>query len=250
LIGFNELGNKGWLGNQMFQYAALRGIANKNGYDFCIPPNDETRIHHYGLFNIFEMSGCKNTGYIHDKTISVDTFEFNEDLYNNCPDNVSINGFFQTEKYFCEIKNEIKKDFQFNKTFPKPFNEYIALHVRRGDYLNHQNHHPTLDVSYYKNAISLISHDLPIVVFSDDIVWCKNNLPFADYFSEVGTRSEDLYLMTKATHNIIANSSFSWWGAWLNDNYNKIVVAPKKWFGPAYDHYNLSDLCPDDWTML
>jgi hypothetical protein len=250
MIGFNELGNKGWLGNQMFQYAGLRGIASKNGYDFCIPPEDSVKAHNYGLFKIFKLAGYQNVGYVDGETISVDSFHFNDEVYKSCPDNVNISGFFQTEKYFCEIKDEIIKDFEFKKTYNKPFDEYISIHVRRGDYLGYQNHHPVLSIDYYKKAVSLISEDLPVVVFSDDIQWCKDNIDFADYFSTSGTRGEDLYLMTVAKHNIIANSSFSWWGAWLNQNPEKITVCPKIWFGSAYSHYNMNDIRPKEWIQV
>lgn len=252
MIGFNELGNKGWLGNQMFQYASLLGIARKNGYEFCIPPNDNTRVHDYGLLDIFEMGSCKETAYVNFDTVQVTSFNFDKNFYENCPDNVNINGFFQTEKYFCEFRDEILKNFSFKKKYENPFKDedYIALHIRRKDYIYYQNHHPVLDISYYERAISEISEKLPVAVFSDDITWCAQNIKSADYFSVGADRDEDMYLMTQAKHNIIANSSFSWWGAWLNQNPDKIVIAPNNWFGSAYSHYDTSDLRPDDWILI
>jgi len=250
MISFNSLGRSGRLGNQMFQYAALRGIASRHGYSYSIP---------YSLFvnawTDHQLNTCfklnKNIVYgaTNNKTINESSFSFDEHIFNNCPDNIDISGYFQTEKYFAHIKNEIIKDFTFRINFDKPFNEYIALHVRRGDYVNQPNHHPVCSVDYYMNALSIIEDDIPIVIFSDDINWCKENIE-ASLYMENTTNIQDLYLMTQATHNIIANSSFSWWGAWLNQNPEKIVVCPKNWFGPAYSHYNMNDLRPEDWIQL
>ena len=250
MISFNSLGRSGRLGNQMFQYAALKGIALKHGYSYSIP---------YSLFvnpwTDHQLNTCfklnKNIVYgtTNGKTINESSFSFDEHLFNNCPDNIDISGYFQTEKYFSHIKNEIIKDFTFRINFDKPFNKYIALHVRRGDYVNQPNYHPVCSIEYYMNALSIIQDDIPIVIFSDDINWCKENIK-ADLYMENTTNIQDLYLMTQATHNIIANSSFSWWGAWLNQNPDKIVVAPETWFGPAYSHYIMKDLIPNDWIKI
>jgi hypothetical protein len=130
-----------------------------------------------------------------------------------------------------------------------PTKEYISIHVRRGDYLHQQYHHPICSAEYYSQAIDLINENIPIVIFSDDINWCKENIK-ADFYIENNKNYEDLYLMTKAKHNIIANSSFSWWGAWLNKNPDKIVVAPGIWFGEGYLHLDLSDLIPEEWKVI
>ena len=250
MISFNSLGKSGRLGNQMFQYAALRGIASKHGYSYSIP---------YSLFvnpwTDHQLNTCfklnKNIVYgtTNNKTINESSFSFDEYIFNNCPDNIDISGYFQTEKYFAHIKNEIIKDFTFRINFDKPFNEYIALHIRRGDYINQPNYHPVCSIDYYMNALSIIQDDIPTVIFSDDINWCKENIK-ANIYMENTTNIQDLYLMTQATHNVIANSSFSWWGAWLNQNPNKIVVSPKVWFGPSYSHYIMDDIRPSEWIQL
>ena len=246
----------------MFQYASLRGIADNRGFDFCVPPNDETRIHDYNLFNFFEMIHCKSVGYKELPTFygftaeDVQTqfphsslFEFSEMLFNECPDNVSINGFFQSEKYFMHIRNEILEDFTFKKDYTLPAENYIALHVRRGDYILSGNNFINCSVDYYNAALSTISSDLPVVVVSDDIEWCKQNIR-GDFFMEGGTLDHDLYIMTKATHNIIANSTYSWWGAWLNQHDDQIVIAPRGWFGPTLAHHNTKDLIPEGWIKI
>ena len=125
MIGFDELGSKGWLGNQMFQYASLRGIASHQGYDFCIPPNDGTRNTNYLLHDIFTLSGVKNIGYVgglykhptSDDICHSTTFHFNEQFFNECPDNVNISGFYQSEKWFKHIEEEIRNDFILKMRF-------------------------------------------------------------------------------------------------------------------------------------
>ena len=257
MIGLNELGAKGWLGNQMFQYASLKGIAANRGYDFCIPPNDSSRIHNYLLHDIFKLKNCSNLGYVPFETYYVDHtdlpnscgFRFNETLFNDCPDNVNINGFFQSEKYFKDIRDEILEDFEFKEDYPLPYEEYIALHVRRGDYVQYSQHFALCSVDYYKQAIEIIGVNMPVVVLSDDIAWCRDNIP-GDLFIEGNSIAHDLYIMTKASHNIIANSTYSWWGAWLNQKTNKVVVAPSVWFGPALAHQNNNDLIPEEWKTI
>ena len=99
MIGYNTLGTNGRLGNQMFQYASLRGIADKHGYDFCIPPEDHPTYADYALFLAFKMEVIK-TGLISGSTLSESGYEFDDNLFNTCPDNVNLDGYYQTEKYF------------------------------------------------------------------------------------------------------------------------------------------------------
>jgi hypothetical protein len=106
-------------------------------------------------------------------------------------------------------------------------------------------------MDYYGRAMSLLGPTWTYVITSDDIGWCKENF-VGDYnflFMEGTSASHDLYIHTQAKHNIIANSSFSWWGAWLNTNPDKVVIAPKQWFGPALSHYDMFDICPESWEQ-
>jgi hypothetical protein len=164
-----------------------------------------------------------------------------------------IIGYFQSEKYFLKNKNQILSLFKCpEEIFKKLTLKYpqinesntCSLHVRRGDYLNFSDHHPTQNMEYYKSAISVVGSDKTFFIFSDDISWCKENFNFLDnvIYCEDNEDYEDLYLMSLCNDNIIANSSFSWWGAWLNNNKNKKVVAPKKWFGPSKSNFKLDDL--------
>lgn len=274
-ITYNNLGSNGRLGNQMFQYASFRGIAAHRGFDWMIPPEDTESSCNYGLFECFKMSNVKpqNKGFGSNQTIDTGRFDFDEDLFNNCPDNVNINMYLQTEKYFKHIEKEIREDFQFQDEIYSPCKEMmdslgegrkIFLHIRRGDpklpwaYVNLQNAHPVQTWDYYERALKHFPDDVPVVVFSDVIEWCKEQEFFKpDRFILSETTDEfgdgqrvpwtDLCLMSLCTDAIIANSSYSWWGAWLIDNPNKTVVAPKNWFGAQFAHYNMSDLIPTGW---
>ena len=142
MIGFDHLGNLGRLGNQMFEYAALRGIATKHGYDVCIPPSNHEGIENYSLHECFNLEHI-STGFINRERYAIEqTFHFNEELFNGCPDNVSLYGFFQSWKYFSNAQDLIRKEFTFKKDILDPcldfMNQFegkepIMLHVRRGD---------------------------------------------------------------------------------------------------------------------
>ncbi len=268
MIGFNELGRKGNLGNQMFQFAALRGVSSHKNYSFQFPPNDRTRIHDYSLFKLFDLKSVskKNIGYVPFDTYkspsSIDDdsvgFEFDQFFFENCPDNVNINGFFQSEKYFVDIKEDLKKDFSFKKKHLKHIErykseldqEFIAIHIRRGDYLKFPLHHPVLRDKYYATALELMPN-WQIVIFTDDkscineFEFLKNRRYVVSNFADSG---HDLALMSTASALVTANSSFSWWGAWLSES--KTICAPKNWFGPELSHLNTKDLLPDSWNVI
>ena len=108
MIGYNRLGTNGRLGNQMFQYAALRGIAANNNLDWCIPSEDTPTYANYGLFDAFKLKNLKHTGLVNGPTYDEPGFEFDEEIFNNCPDNVNIDGYRQSEKYFKHIEDSIR----------------------------------------------------------------------------------------------------------------------------------------------
>jgi hypothetical protein len=181
--------------------------------------------------------------------------EFNYNELPNIPGNVYLHGYFQSEKYFLNYKKEIHDLFKY----PEEYIKYIknkktcSLHVRRGDYLNKPEYHPTQNVDYYEKAIKHIEGEFRLVIFSDDIEWCKENLNHLNndiLFITGNPDYEDLILMTLCDDNIICNSTFSWWGAWLNNNSNKIVITPNNWFGSAYSNYNTNDLYCDNWIRI
>lgn len=263
-ISFNMLGHYGRLGNQMFQYATLKSIAKKHNYQFLIPPSDfKDPWHDHQLFEGFNLPSLSQTniGFNNTKlTVEEGQFNFNEDLYENCPDNVDLLGYFQTEKYFKEIKNEIKKDFTFKDEIYSSAKEYrdsiktdevISLHIRRGDYVN-QPWHGCCPLEYYENALSKLNDNDPVIIFTDDPEWALNQKFFESdrfYISNGNYNLFDMCLMTLCDFHIIANSSFSWWGAWLSDS--KKVVAPKRWFGaPLSEKNDICDLIPEEWETI
>ena len=284
MLAFNGIGNLGRLGNQMFEYAALRGIAATHGYDWMIPPYDTQSIENYSLHYCFKMEdvddshlGLLQAGYLQERF-----FHYDEQLANRCPDNVSLHGFFQSEKYFKNVEYEIRKEYTFHDEHMEPCKEImeqyknqspIMLHVRRGDpnltdprgfkwsYTECSSMHPPQTLDYYERALAEFDDNQPVFVFSDSVDWVKEqeffsgdrfliSEPIDKYADGSFTPYADLCLMSLCSHAIIANSSMSWWGAWLQTNPNKKVIAPKNWFGHAYADKDTTDLYCPDWIIL
>ena len=281
MIGYNRLGCNGRLGNQMFQYAALRGIADKRGYEWKIPPEDYQHTANYGLFETFEMSNVKkeNIGFVNGQSVQENDHCFIPEFFTECPDDISLDGFFQTEKYFNHISDQIRQDYTFKKGYLEPCKQYIDsldkppifLHVRQADNIGREQFHPILPISFFDECLNEFPNDTPCFVFTDDLEWCKSQ----DYFKQdrflfnenveryqyrtidgLGKMQNtllpqvDLCLMSLCSGAIIANSSFSWWGAWLQNNRGKVIAPdPKKWFGSAMTHLDTSDIVPDRWII-
>tara|TARA_B100000427_G_C15474786_1_gene580257 strand:+ start:312 stop:1106 length:795 start_codon:yes stop_codon:yes gene_type:complete len=264
MIGFNALGQLGRLGNQMFQFAALKGIARHRGYQFCLPPSqnkEEYKDHQLLIpFNMVNTSPL-NVQYIDEgRPIVVENgFAFDKNLFNTCPDWVSIQGYFQTEKYFKHIRDELLQDFSFKDEIIEPCNEMIAtfdtppvsLHIRRTDYITNPNH-TALDISYYKEALKQFDADREVVVFSDDTKWCYEHPLFSDdrfLIADGNSNYVDMCLMTMCNGHITANSSFSWWGAWLSNS--EKIIAPSGWFkGSNNEHLDTKDVIPENWIVI
>lgn len=263
MIGFNALGKLGRLGNQMFQFASLKGIAKNNNYNFCLPPSeDKDEWVDHQLFIPFKFQNVMllNIQYIDGNrpTIQEKSFAFDEELYNNCPKWVNLQGYFQSEKYFKNIEDDIRKDYEFHDHIYNPAKKMIdsvdnpiSLHIRRTDYLTLSHNHNNLGLEYYQEALNHFDNDRTVIIFSDDPDWCNQQEIFSgDRFlvSENNTNYVDLCLMTLCKDHIIANSSFSWWGAWLAKG-NK-VIASSKWFGPDNAHLDTTDLYCSDWIVI
>jgi hypothetical protein len=263
-ISFNMLGHHGRLGNQMFQYATLKSIATKHGYEFTIPSSEfNDPWHDHQLFEGFELPSVteKNVRFNDVKTqVEEEYFHFNQNLYDNCPDDVDLFGYFQTEKYFLDIADDVKKEFTFKDQILSVAKDYrnqidsdeiISLHIRRGDYVN-QPWHGCCSLEYYESALSMLDTNLPVIIFTDDPNWTlSQNIFDSDrfYVSQGNSNLFDMCLMTLCDYHIIANSSFSWWGAWLADS--KKVIAPQRWFGPPLSEQNdTKDLIPGRWVKI
>ena len=271
MIGFNVLGQLGQLGNQMFQVASLRGIASNRGYNFCFPITDDIRVDHLGnklyvdIHRVFTLQNVSplNIQFIDPgrPTVAEGTFHFNEKLFDTCSDWVTLQGFFQSEKYFAHDKEMVREMFTFRPEIIDPAKSMVnglnkapvALHVRRGDFLRNSGNHHNLELEWYARALEKFDlRGRQVAIFSDDTEWCKQQELFKDddkfLISEGNSHYTDLAMMSLCTGHIIANSTFSWWGAWLADS--KEVIAPKKWFGPDNAHLDTKDLYPDHWEVL
>ena len=266
MISFNNLGNLGRLANQMFQYASLKGIARNRGFDFAIPPREVfgkrdpmVQISELNIYDVFGLDKKNHVGLFPNQVLMERVHTFDEELFTNCPDDIDIFGYYQTHKYFEHIEDEIREDFAFDPQLVKSckefleytfvFRDVIALHIRRGDYVANPNH-PMQSMEYYQRALEMLP-DLDVIVFSDDAAWCKQQELFSsDRFSisEENTTDADLCLMSMCQYHVIANSSFSWWGAWLARS--KKVIAPKNWFGGDCVNKDVRDMEFANWSWL
>jgi hypothetical protein len=233
---------QGGLGNQLFQIAAGVSLAIKTHTDFAVIEGQ----HHLPLagspiktYRDNILRGIKSRSQY--EFSNCNTFREVGHGYKKLPldPNLFLHGYFQSVKYFEEYTKEILDLFSCTPKIDEiiytkyPFlkgENVTSLHIRRGDYLKFPNIHPVPDISYYYKALDLISDKGKVIVFSDDIEWCKENLKGDFIFSKFEEDYLDLYTMSKCHHHIMANSSFSWWGAWLSQT-EGMVIYPKIWFG-------------------
>ncbi|MBS4062401.1 MAG: alpha-1,2-fucosyltransferase [Bacteroidetes bacterium] len=293
---------KGGLGNQMFQYATAKSLSLKKKTSLKLDtsflnerplkPNYTIRNYELGLFNInAEIANSDDIRKILNRKISFfdiikikfnrnsianykkpiiqeQGFQFDQNLFKSS-ENCLIVGYWQSEKYFDDIRPILLKDFSL-KSEPDENNvkllknistaNSVSIHFRRGDYVSNpltNQIHGVCNIEYYQKAIEFINHKVkdPVAfIFSDDIEWAKKNfktnIPIIFVDKNTSNLSEDFRLMSACKHNIIANSSFSWWGAWLNGNPDKIVIAPEKWFADVEKNKETVDLVPEKWIRI
>lgn len=249
MITFSKIGSLGRLGNQLFQISAAIGLAKKN--------NDVAK------FNKWEYSHYFKNPIDQNLTSSEIQSTINERSFNYTPlvhrKNSDLFGYFQSEKYFDNCKDLIRHHFEFQDSLLfgnqiENISNSCSIHIRRGDYLNLQEYHPFPGLEYYRKSISYMkSRGVErFFMFSDDIPWCKEQFSEENEITYIENNIDikDLALMSVCKHNIIANSSFSWWGAWLNKNPEKIVIAPSIWFGPAKRGVITADLYCNGWLKF
>lgn len=283
MISFDYLASPGQLGNQMFKYAALRGISAKLKKEFLMPPSynflnnkflfkvlnrldlvDNRNHSNHLLFKYFQMKSVSkdNIGYSnYENYLKEGFFHFDESFFSVKDDSFNILGNFQSYKYFENISDKIITDFTFkDKILTSTINiinrldNPISIHIRRGDFVTNPNHTP-LDLDYYKKCIEDFGKNHQYLIFSDDIGWCKDldlfkpkNYIFANDYTN-NSEYLDLSLMTLCKNHIVANSTFSWWGAYLSKQ--EKVLVPKYWFKDSeYSEYNTSDLYPLNWIQI
>jgi len=242
------------------------------------------KLHHFNIVGDFatnkESKRLKKYGrkagrlaFLHNYFIADDSiyikqkqFEFNPKILKN-KGPAYLDGHWQSKKYFKNVEDVIREEFTLKN---EPSNTYknneqkikernsVSLHIRRGDYITMKKAADAIGVcplDYYYKAVKKIAKKIEkptFFIFSDDIEWVKKNLKIKYPMIFVSNNKledyEELILMSKCKHNIIANSSFSWWGAWLNNNPNKMVIAPKRWFKDPSK--NTGDLIPENWIKL
>lgn len=288
----------GGMGNQMFQYAIARHIAIKHNTSVVLdlsflnnrPLNADYTFRNYELdiFNIKARIANNNDfkfikpsyynilkykllnkpiPYYKQHIITQKDIHFDKNIL-TAPNNVLLNGYWQSEKYFKNIEETIKEDFTITEPLDVKNNEVlyniittnsVAIHFRRGDYVSNKSTkatHGICDLKYYYEAVDCIKQKVTnpfFYIFSDDIEWVienfklNNNIIYID--KEKKNKSfHDMKLMSSCKHFIIANSSYSWWAAWLGYYCNKIVIAPKKWFNILSK--NTQDLYVDKWIKI
>jgi hypothetical protein len=272
---------RGGLGNQMFIYAFYFVLRMRYSFSLVLfEPVHCFQVHHgFELHNIFPRIGKSRTfkyyrrlqkiysEYFTRKLFKiireVSPAEFYPNFKSSCYPFLVYEGFWQSELYFSKYRAELLKIFLFDEKklnantlkLLADINEKnsVAVHIRRGDYLNNKELSGICSKTYYENAIAKIKEKIKDPVFyffSDDPSWVKKNFSFAKYhlidFNRGKDSWQDMYLMSKCKNNIIANSSFSWWGAWLNINPDKIIIAPSDWFKTIPD----KDIVPENWIKI
>ncbi|WP_394902531.1 alpha-1,2-fucosyltransferase [Bacteroides xylanisolvens] len=278
----------GGLGNQMFQYAFYEALKSyhrdveidtslfscyklHNGFELAsifgvqfketsLLKRMQLSFHGGDIFSriLRKLIQRRNTEYI-EEYLKYDEYV----LYNSS--NLYYIGYWQSYKYFSSIESEVRKIFTFPIALMDNYNKNlcdvilssnsVSLHIRRGDYVGNYIYEDIATLDYYQRALDYMDRKVPnmkLFLFSNDVEWCLNNLNLRNctvVSHNIGKNSFwDMYLMSSCKHNIIANSSFSWWGAWLNTNPDKIVVSPKRWIND--NRVNIDDIIPETWICL
>lgn len=280
----------GGLGNQLFQYASCKAIAERNNALLCVDVSEfkrykvhPLRLDRLSCISVFTYkqnfldSVCVKFKrfkiaqlYIKNRNIKIeDGLGYESSLLETKDDSILI-GYFQSEKYFKNIREDLLEEFIPSGVIPQYYDNIIkeinnidslSVHIRRGDYVSNSmatEVHGVCDAEYFSRSVdylkrnSKISSDTKVLIFSDDIEWCKENISLSDnqiYIDGDSERPElDMYLMSKCKNHIISNSTFSWWGAWLNRSVIKTVICPKVWFKDT--KIDSKDLVPEDWIRL
>ena len=262
MISCQSIGTNGRFGNQMFQYATLYALGKELHYEIGVPYNQRSENDKldFCLSDAFDLSASDSSKNFMSSMYIEPHFNYDANIH-NIPDNCDIRGYFQTEKYFKKHKKDlINKEFKFKQSIETQANELfagkdcdvVALHMRLGDYLYMSDSHPVCPIEYYREALKLIPADVQIILFSDDYGVANNIIKdLGRHVMMYGSNNKflDMCLMTKCEYHIIANSSFSWWGAWLANS--KKTIAPKLWFGSSPNMpKNWNDIYTEGWNII
>jgi hypothetical protein len=267
-MNFITTNHRGGLGNVLFKLSATISTAIDNNINYIfsnefLRPVDKITTHGYPDYRRFYDNILRNINFIDKLPSNYNVYiesSFNySPIYYEKGTNLLLDGHFQSEKYFLNNKKNIIELFQptdkdiqtIKNTFPN-INEMTSIHIRRGDYLQLTDYHPQQETEYFKNSCEIIGISEQYIIFSDDLEGIKHQFDFIPnkIFYTSGQDWLDLYTMSLCKNNIISNSTFSWWGAYLNSNINKKIIAPNRWFGPKNKHLDTSTLFPYDWIIL
>lgn len=270
----------GGLGNQLFQYAAARHLAEIHKTALRIDISEFKTWYKLRKYSLWAFNIQKNFASLEEipqeqesrghgltRICEKQHFHFDNEIL-SLPDNIYLDGYWQSEKYFIDIEAIIRQEFTIktpqvdkDKELASQMAscESVSLHIRRGDYVSNPSTNlsfGTCSLDYYLYSVQFFIQALEsphFFIFSDDMEWSRSNLglPYSITFVDHNgpdKNYEDLRLMSQCKHHIIANSSFSWWGAWLGQYPKKIVLAPKRWFRST--RYNAQDLLPDAWIRI
>ena len=267
-MNFITTKHKGGLCNVMFKLSEVISLSLDNDVEYIFSNEFIRQLDKdvvcggYDDYRIYYDNILRNVKFI-DKLPSQyrthkHTFNYTPIHYNK-GENLLIEGYFQSEKYFINNKDFILNLFkpteeikQFILEKINNIRDSVSIHIRRGDYLNLPNFHPQQSIDYYSSAVNLIGVDKNYLIFSDGLDGVKEMFDFIPNKQFITLEKDylDLYAMSMCEHNIICNSSFGWWGAYLNENKNKKVIAPNKWFGPEASHLDSRDIVPNNWIKL
>lgn len=254
---------KGRLGNILFEIAAGASLAKRRNVPFkaltCSPDifgePDNCSISEY--VEQFRKSILRNIDFSNEYPENQKVYQEQTFPYRPLPEesDIVLHGYFQSERYFEEdvVRNLFRIDTETLSYIRKKYSHIlertpVSILVRRGDYLKLQFKHPVCQMSYYKKAMATFDSGSVFLIISDDITWCKKHFRGENFFFvDDEPPIVDLYLQSLCTHNIISNSSFGWWGAWLNPNPEKKIVCPTPWFAPSSMKRDTRDLCPAIW---
>jgi len=254
---------KGRMCNQMFQIATAKALSLENNDSFICsyntsgikPTTNQTKKYRKTVFKKLRFESFNTSQKVIDR--GSDDFSYKKINYVN---NLCLTGYYQSEKYFIDKQEEIREMFScppeilafIERNYKKLLqrDNSCAVHIRRGDYLKYKEYHNNLNLDYYKACFDKMKGK-HFVFFSDDIQWCKKNFKTLEStFVDSGSDIIDFYLMSNLKNHIIANSSYSWWAAWLNKREHKTVLAPRRWFGQKNSDFVTKDLIPSSWEII
>lgn len=279
---------KGGLGNQMFQYATGRALAIKNKDILKIDDSSLSfakeigYIHRAFSLQYFNIGAgvvdqkdvikikypkgliSKIISKINTKILKKYFVNYDKTVMEQTGD-IFLDGYYQSEKYFKDYEKEIRESLTLKEGLKGELKSYlekikndpysVSVHVRRGDYVKHPEFGGICSINYYKDAEELILKSIPeanFYIFSDDVNWVRKNIFFGRHVNflhkHYSKDFEELVMMSYCKHNIISNSSFGWWGAWLNTNKDKIIIAPKEWAKKGKERFK--DIVPESWIRI